>query len=225
MFPSFVVRRLLELYPDDPIVGIPSNPGTERFAELGHQYKRIAAILGDAFYHATRLDDARSYTKFATGDSKTYVYHFNTRGFVNSTNATYTDTVGGFAPAYKGVAHASELAFVFNNPHFYGPWAGYKELSDIMSALWINFAYDGNPNGAFNGTYVINGATDTVPQTLSIVNVTGQQRPFWPSYGEDSRGLNLVLQTQGQGGIYVEPDTYRLEGREYLASWARRRHV
>jgi hypothetical protein len=35
----------------------------------------------------------------------------------------------------------------------------------------------------------------------------------------------VVLQTKAQGGSYVEEDTYRLEGREYLTKWARRRHV
>ncbi|KAK5953165.1 hypothetical protein OHC33_005733 [Knufia fluminis] len=222
--PEFAVRRIMELYPDDPAVGIPANTGT-RFDEHGYQYKRIAAILGDAFYHATRLDDARSYTEFASGDSKTYTYRFNTRAWVNGTNATYTDTIGGFAPEYKGVAHASEIAFVFNNPEWVGPWAGYTELKNLMSELWINFAYDGNPNGAFNRSYAVGAATDAVPQTLDTVNVTGLERPFWPAYDEDSRGLNLVLQTQGQGGCYIETDTYRLDGREYLSQWARRRHV
>lgn len=114
--PSFAVRRIMELYPDDPTVGIPLNTGSERFSEHGYQYKRIAAILGDVFYHAPRRDDAMSYTKFASGESKTYSYRFNTRAWVNGTNATFTDTTGSFAPAYKGVAHASEITFVFNNP-------------------------------------------------------------------------------------------------------------
>lgn len=39
----------------------------------------------------------------------------------------------------------------------------------------------------------------------------------WPTYASGGdEGANLVLQTEGQGGFYVEPDTYRLEGREYL---------
>jgi len=215
----------MELYPDDPAVGIPLNTGTERFAERGYQYKRIAAIAGDVFYHAPRQDDARSYTRFASGGSKTYTYRFNTRGWLNGTNSTYTDTTGSFAPPYKGVAHASEIPFVFNNPEWVGPWAGYAELSSLMSEMWINFAHDGNPNGGFNGSYIIEEARDAVPQTLEIVNITGLTRPFWPAYDGHSQGLNLVLQTQGQGGPYVEADTYRLDGREILSKWARRRHV
>lgn len=196
-FPSAVVSKIMELYPDDPAQGIPLNTGSERFEEQGHQYKRAAAIIGDVFYHATRLDDARYYSKHAP----TYIYRFNTRPFVNATNATYTDYVGSLAPAYKGVEHFSEVAFAFANPHFVGPWPEYKALSDDMSAQWVNFINEGDPNGA--------------------------NLPKWPTYNQGARGLNLVIQARGRGynGSYVEEDTWRLEGREFLAKWARRRHV
>ena len=85
---------------------------------------------------------------------------------------------------------------MFNNPAFVGPWDEYEGLSDQMSAQWINFVYQGDPNGV--------------------------DLPVWPRYGN---GTNLVLQTEAQGGNYIEDDTYRLEGREYLIKWARRRHV
>ncbi|KAK7189346.1 alpha/beta-hydrolase [Paraphaeosphaeria sporulosa] len=196
-FPPDVVRKIMELYPDDPAQGIPLNTGEERFAEQGYQYKRAAAIIGDVFYHATRLDDARHYAKY----SPTYVYRFNTRPFVNGTNATFTDYIGGLAPAYKGVQHFSEVAFIFGNPQFVGPWEEYKALSEQMSAQWIHFVNGGDPNG--------------------------EALPKWPKYSEGSKGLNLVIQAQGRGynGSYVEEDTYRLAGREYLTKWARRRHV
>ncbi|OCK89381.1 alpha/beta-hydrolase [Cenococcum geophilum 1.58] len=97
--------------------------------------------------------------------SPTYIYRFNTRPF--------------------GVEHFSEVAFVFGNPLFVGPWPEYRELSRQISAQWINFIHGEDPNG---------------------VGV-----PVWPRYSEGSQGLNLVLQTEGQGG--------------YLTKWARRRHV
>jgi carboxylesterase type B len=196
-FPPSTVRSIMELYPDDPTQGIPLNTGTERFTDKGWQYKRIAAILGDVFYHAPRQFDARAYSTY--NPNNTFVYRFNTRGFVNSTNVTHIDTVGGLAPAYKGVAHATELAFVFNNPAYTGPWPEYRDLGAKMSSAWIQFAYNGSPNG---------DGLDS-----------------WPPYASSAEGANLVFQTQSQGGVYVEQDTYRLQGREYLTKWARRRHV
>jgi hypothetical protein len=49
----------------------------------------------------------------------------------------------------------------------------------------------------------------------------------WPRYNSSASGVDLVLQAKGRGqnGSYVEEDTWRLEGREYLGEWARRRHV
>lgn len=202
-FPPATVREVMRLYPDDPSQGVPINTGSERFAEKGEQYKRIAAIMGDVFYHAPRQDDARHYAKHQPDN--TFIYRFNTRGFVK-TNSTAPGAVcvnnicGTLKPAYKGVAHATELAFVFNVPDQTGPWPEYRDLANDISALWINFAYDGNPNGP--------GAEVT-----------------WPPYSTGPDGANLVLQTKSQGGMYVEADTYRLQGREYLTKWARRRHV
>lgn len=199
-FPATTVDRILEIYPDDPAQGVPINTGLERFADKGWQYKRIAAIVGDVFYHAPRRYDTRHYAPRAP----TYVYRFNTRPWESTSDTTgsgnssvYGD--GQLAPAYKGVEHFSEVAFVFANPTTVGPWPQYRKLSDQISSQWIRFAHTGDPNGP--------------------------GLPRWPLYGEGKNGLNLVIQTERQGGSYVEEDTYRLEGREYLTEWARRRHV
>ncbi|KAH9998075.1 alpha/beta-hydrolase [Xylariaceae sp. FL0662B] len=199
-FPASTVERILELYPDDPAQGIPLNTGAERFADRGWQYKRAAAIVGDVFYHGPRRDDARHYARAGAG-APTWVYRFNTRPWEeNAPNATAGARAGGqLAPAYKGVQDFSEVAFVFHNPDTVGPWPEYEALSAQMSAQWIHFAYSGDPNG--------------------------EGLPRWPLYNESESGLNLVLQTEGQGESYVEEDTYRLVGREYLTQWARRRHV
>lgn len=102
-------------------------------------------------------------------------------------------------PAYLGVHHAGEIGFVFNDPMAVGPWPEYKALSDRMGEMWINFVNYGDPSG------------------------DGMLR--WPVYNESKDGLSLVLQTDEQGGIYVEDDTYRKDGIEYLTAWARRRRV
>ncbi|KAI1170255.1 alpha/beta-hydrolase [Nemania sp. FL0916] len=209
-FPDSTITRIMQLYPDDPAQGVPVNTGSERFAAEGYQYKRIAAIIGDVYYHAPRLDDARHYAKGAP----TYIYRFNTRPIAaysnmvfNNTGTTIDSGSGGgtngttvaLAPAYKGVAHFSEVAFVFANPTTVGPSADYRALSRQMSEQWVRFANTGNPNGG--------------------------DLPRWPRYDENANGFNMVLQTEAQGGSYVEQDTYRIQGREYLTQWARRRHV
>ncbi|KAI1810587.1 alpha/beta-hydrolase [Poronia punctata] len=202
-FPESVVKHIMEIYPDDPEQGIPLNSGKERFAEMGGglQYKRVAAIVGDVFYHAPRLDDARYYSKGA----RTFVYRFNTRpldgyGNTDSGGSGNNNASVMLAPAYKGVAHFSEVGFVFANPMAVGSWEGYRALSREMSERWIRFANTGDPN--------VEGLL-----------------PRWPRYDEGECGLNMVLQTEMQGGLSVEEDTYRLEGREFLTKWARRRHV
>ncbi|KAI1842689.1 hypothetical protein JX265_002705 [Neoarthrinium moseri] len=141
-FPDPTISHIMELYPDDPTQGIPLNTGSERFADNGWQYKRISAILGDVFYHAPRRYDARRYATLGP----TYVYRFNTRGFVNSTNTTYTDLTGELGPASEGVSHFTDVPFVFANPYYVGPWPEYRALSHQMSSQWIHFAYYGDPN-------------------------------------------------------------------------------
>ncbi|KAK4168481.1 alpha/beta-hydrolase [Cladorrhinum sp. PSN259] len=211
-YPEGMVRRLMELYADDPSQGIPLNTGEERFEEFGgKQYKRAAAIVGDVFYHAPRLQDARAYARY---QDDTFVYRFNTRAwtpFVPLAPEAYVGVeiscvdgvCGTLGPAHEGVAHATELAFVFGNPGWLGPWKQWEELSREIQTSWINFAYDGNPNGNHNGRSI----------------------PLWPRYGDQKQGLNMVLQTEEQGGWAVEQDTFRLEGREEMIRWVRRRKV
>ncbi|KAH7039810.1 Alpha/Beta hydrolase protein [Microdochium trichocladiopsis] len=199
-YPASVVERIMQLYPDDPAQGVPINTGLQTFEDMGRgkQYKRVAAIAGDIFYHGPRLAEARSYAQY--NPSNTFVYRFNTRGYLPATtDANGTVTPAGLNFDYLGVEHATEVPFVFNNPDGVGPWPEYRALSTAMSGMWINFVNSGNPNG--------------------------KGVPAWPRYADGPKGKNLVLQTRSQGGFYVEDDTYRLQGREYLSLWAKRRHV
>jgi len=227
-YPASTVEELMRLYPDDPSQGVPINTGEERFAQVfGQQFKRAAAVIGDMFYHAPRLDDARHYAKHQPDD--TFVYRFNTRPWLPAAtypNATYPDAnitceaapkdspgqgqvlCGGVAPPFWGVSHSAELPFVFRNPQTLGPYPEYWRLSDAMSKMWVDFVHDGHPNGKSKG------------------RGKGASSEYWPSYlGRGSDGSNLVFQTQKQGGLVVEKDTYRVAGRDYLIKWARRRRV
>ena len=49
------VATLLTLYPDNPALGSPFGTGNETFG-LSSEYKRAAALLGDASFQATRRE-------------------------------------------------------------------------------------------------------------------------------------------------------------------------
>jgi carboxylesterase type B len=83
-FPDTVVRHIMELYPKRPRRRYPIEYRCADFSEQGLQCKRIAAIMGDAFYHSPRLTDARVYAKY----SPTYIYRFNTLPWHNNNTAT-----------------------------------------------------------------------------------------------------------------------------------------
>ena len=66
------MHRLLQLYPDNPALGCPFGTGNETFG-LSSQYKRTAAIIGDASIQATR----RAWIQAATAAGvRTYGYLF-----------------------------------------------------------------------------------------------------------------------------------------------------
>jgi para-nitrobenzyl esterase len=67
------------------------------------------------------------------GKGKAFVYYFDHR------TPTSPD----------GANHGSEISLVFGNLGAFGgpPQSGDKELSDLMSSYWVNFAKSGDPNG------------------------------------------------------------------------------
>lgn len=67
------VATILQLYPDVPALGSPYGTGNETFG-LSSQYKRVAAVLGDASFHAPR----RAWTQAASAAGvKTFGYLFD----------------------------------------------------------------------------------------------------------------------------------------------------
>ncbi len=140
--------------------------GTPRSAEqFVQQSKQKYGDLADTFlklYPGATDDQAKDSAFFAgrdemawvmrnwarleakTGKSKAYVYFFTHQPFVQP-NAKGG---GGFAPNAHGAAtHTSEMQYVFNNPRN-TPWTDVDhQVSDTMSAYWINFAANGDPNG------------------------------------------------------------------------------
>lgn len=215
MTPSSV-STLLEIYPHVNLsvssdYGVPfdtSISAVDLGLDLGAQYKREAAIVGDLYYHSTLLHDAALYSSRAP----TFVYRFDTLPWNFTTNTTEpwsaiqpsgNFTIKVLTNSYKGVEHFSETPFVFNNPAFYGPTSEYEALAKQISAFWINFVNFGDPtpdNGygsviwekyaAENRTVVVNGTVEA--------------------------GKILILRTGSRGGCVAGLNNWRLEGREFF---------
>lgn len=187
--------RILDLYPDDPTQGIPGSTGSERFEDLGYQYKRVCAIGGDILFQSPRRQDCQV---FAAAGLPVYSYRFDTLPYVNGSNATYTDLVGTPGSAALGVKHSSDLPFVFNNPEnglsiVLGPKESYHALANTMSRMWISFAAHGDPN-----KHGVDGV------------------PHWSTYEKGCKSKNFVFHADSPGGGYLESDTWRQAGMNYL---------
>ena len=72
----------------------------------------------------------------ATVDEDAYLYYFSHRP-------------PGPRKNELGAYHAGEIAYAFNNPDTLktAPSAEDRQMADIMSDYWVNFARSGNPNG------------------------------------------------------------------------------
>ncbi|KAI1504603.1 Alpha/Beta hydrolase protein [Biscogniauxia marginata] len=141
-----IIDEILALYPNIQSVGIPSlkswpevvTPETENVEQLGLQYRRTNALIGDGHMHATRR-----LANIAWYDAglPSWAYRFDV-------------TVNG-VPASSAATHFQEVAFVFYNLNGDGytdnPFANtlesYKALALTMSSAWINFITGLDPNG------------------------------------------------------------------------------
>ncbi|KAI5926301.1 Alpha/Beta hydrolase protein [Camillea tinctor] len=141
-----IVDEILALYPNIQSVGIPSlkswpevvTPETENVEQLGLQYRRTSALVGDTAMHAIRR---MASIAWSNAGLPSWAYRFDV-------------TVNG-VPASTAATHFQEVAFVFYNLNGDGyaenPFANepesYKELALTMSTAWINFFTTLNPNG------------------------------------------------------------------------------
>ncbi|KAI0629997.1 esterase 1 [Trametes polyzona] len=143
------IDGLLQRYPSDPAQGSPFGTGSNTFG-LGSQYKRAAAIAGDIWFHSVR----RAWDQAATKQGvKVFAYLFA------DTQAVTT--------AAQGVAHGSELPYVFRQPSAQPA----QSLSAIMKDYWISFATSLDPNDG-----------------------KGNNRPLWQQYTASNQ---VVMQLQG----------------------------
>ena len=72
-----------------------------------------------------------------TGSKPAYIYNFN------------SDLPAHTPETQFGAFHSGEIVYAYDNLHTLDrPWEPVdQEIADIMSAYWVNFAKNGNPNG------------------------------------------------------------------------------
>lgn len=130
---------------------------------------------------------------WAENSTAAYCYRFNMRS--------------GNTPSISGAAHFEEVAFVFNNLaglgyHYGKPFAGmpdsYRQLSQLMARMWVSFIHDLDPNSG----------------------ITNETTVRWQTYGRD-QPVDLMFDANVTSYSYMEPDTWRQEGIDYINSVAK----
>jgi carboxylesterase type B len=177
------------VYPDIPAIGIPATLTYTLNSTYGYQFKRASAFGGDFAMTAGRRLINQQYARY---NVTSYAYRF--------------DTIPYPLPAFVGVAHFQEVAFVFDNTEGLGyaenPFQGmpqsYLDLAELMSKMWVSFIATGDPNG-----HGLEG------------------KPEWPVYmngeggkiesGQGGYGKDYVFHANDTGP-FVEDDTYRATG-------------
>ncbi|KAF9772257.1 hypothetical protein IL306_010039 [Fusarium sp. DS 682] len=187
-----LIDELLELYPNDQSVGIPSldnwphviKPGDPFAEDLGLQYRRFNAIFGDYVIQHQRRRANKAWAKHGV---PSYVYRFNIRP--------------------NGQPPEAGVAFVFHNTNGDGydpnPFEGNrtyladaKTMSKTITTAWINFFNDLDPNGE-SGSEIFDGNE-------------------WPVYDlSDGKGVVFNI-----NGTHVEVDGWRAGGMDWMAEHA-----
>ncbi|KAJ7215194.1 triacylglycerol lipase [Mycena rebaudengoi] len=138
------------LYPDVPALGSPFGTGNETWG-FNSEYKRAAALLGDLFIQAPR----RHWSEIASQHgTKVFSYIFTDPQPEN--------------PPFLGVAHLSELPYIYGDLPAALDTPGPQQLSKIMQDYWISFATSLDPNDG-----------------------KGTDRPIWEEYGISQRIVQL----------------------------------
>ncbi|KAF2110206.1 carboxylesterase [Lophiotrema nucula] len=129
------IRKLLELYPNDPINEPPyGRLGNETYPKYGLEWRRDAAIGGDLVIIAQRRKMCEYYTR---AGKNVWSYRFDT--------PSWNQTVPISVP------HFVNVVFSFQNiSGALGPlpqYQSYKDLSTGIGNAYVNFVVSGDPNG------------------------------------------------------------------------------
>ena len=183
------IRRLLELYPDNPCNAPPhAVTNCSRFEttlDRGAQWRRGADIGGDLVMISGRRKMCELYAGDLGDSQPVYSYRFDQRLW-NRTEV-------------EGVQHFDNVAFSFQNiSGLLGPSPEYDShvrLARTVGEAYVRFVYDLDPNTQSSASN-----SSTLPQ--------------WPRYDLD-RPVNMVLNASRS---YLEDDTYRKEGIAFINS-------
>ncbi|KAJ7700400.1 esterase 1 [Mycena rosella] len=165
------VQTLLRLYPDIPALGSPFNTGNNTFG-LSSEYKRASAIVGDLDFGSQRrlwIETA------AEAGVPTFGYLF-------------TQSQPG-SPPEQGVAHASEIPFVYGVPS--NASASDLMLNRVMTDYWVSFATSLTPNDGL-----------------------GVPRPEWTQFTPENKA---VIQLNS-ANLTMIPDNFRAEQMTFINS-------
>lgn len=190
--PEWWLSEALAAYPDEPAYWVPN------VAELGNytypdpygaHFRQASAYFGDVYFQANRRGACEAW---ASRGIPAYSYRFNTRPAGYDWNA--------------GVMHFTEVAFVFDNTQglgyddlhgsvnpFLNKPKSYVQLAGLMSRSWASFIHDLDPNYAGK-----NAST-----------------PAWPKY-DLKNPQNIVFDANVTGVAFVEPDTWRAKGIQWI---------
>ncbi|KAF5026833.1 hypothetical protein F66182_1027 [Fusarium sp. NRRL 66182] len=177
------IRKLMELYPDDPCNQPPYHITNCSRPEGAHQGRRGCAIGGDI----TMISGRRKLAElFADSGEAVYSYRFDQR---------WSQRI-----EWDGVRHFDNVAFSFQNiSGLLGPspeYDSHAELAKSIGQAYVRFVNRLDPN----------------PRTSST---GGNKVPRWPRYST-SEPKNMVFNATRN---WVEDDTWRREGIEYINSY------
>ncbi|KAI1360513.1 alpha/beta-hydrolase [Xylaria arbuscula] len=183
------VRRLLELYPDDPCHEPPyAITNCTRNAAKGLMWRRATAIGADLVMISGRRRMAELY---AGAGLPVYSYRFDQRPWNGD--------------EWDGVKHFVNVAYSFQNiSGLLGPsplYDSHTRLARAIGQAYVAFVNHLDPNEAGPGRKTKNG-TGAGAETL----------PYWPVYDLD-KPTNMVLNATKN---WVEEDTWRKEGIEFM---------
>ncbi|GMK54925.1 hypothetical protein CspeluHIS016_0115110 [Cutaneotrichosporon spelunceum] len=126
--PPDVLDKILQAYPDDPVLGAPFGSGNETFG-LPSQYKQVAAIVTDGMW------TSRSHAMLKA-NRKAWGYLFSAGPEDSATH-----------PAYLGYTHGDDVSYIMGGVTTATHGPGDLNLAQSVLNYWINFAYYQNPNG------------------------------------------------------------------------------